>query len=66
MHLLTFGTLPIGGCFCIGATLAAQVHDDHVLRKTDSLHAEYLDGSGPVLVPEGILVRTALHSGSGR
>ncbi len=58
MDLLTFGTLPVGACFCIGARLAAQVFAEHVVRKTDTLHAEYLDGSGPVLVPEGIFVRT--------
>jgi hypothetical protein len=57
MDLLTFGTLPIGGCFCIGATLAAHALDEHVLRKTDKLHAEYVDGSGAVLMPEGIVVR---------
>jgi hypothetical protein len=60
MDILTFGTLPVGACFCVGATLAVHAFEEHALRKTDNLHAEYLDGSGAVLVPEGILVRVAL------
>jgi hypothetical protein len=57
MDILTFGTLPVGACFCVGATLAVHALEDHTLRKTDNLHAEYLDGSGAVFVPEGIYVR---------
>ena len=57
MDYLPFGTLPVGDCFCVASTLLAQVLDPHVLRKVDGLHADYVDGSGTVLVPEGTLVR---------
>lgn len=65
MDLLTFDTLPMGACFSISATLAHAL-EDHLLRKTDRLHAEYLDGSGRVLVPEGVLVRTVARPVPGR
>ncbi len=57
MDVLAFATLPVGGCFFVGTTLTAHAFEAHRLRKVGRLHAEYLDGSGRVLVPEGTLVR---------
>jgi hypothetical protein len=62
MDLLTFGTLPVGERFCVGATLVAPASGDHLLRKIDGLHAEYLDGSGSVLVPQSAVVRVPARS----
>ena len=56
MESLPFGTLLVGDCFFVDSTLLACAVGSHVLRKVDGLHAEYVDGSGTVLVPEGAFV----------
>ncbi|MFN2432526.1 MAG: hypothetical protein ABR599_06880 [Gemmatimonadota bacterium] len=53
MVFLPFAAIPIGDCFRLGGASLS----DHVLRKLDSLRAEYVDGSSTVPVPEGTLVR---------
>jgi hypothetical protein len=57
MTFFPFSIVSVGDCFCVGSALAALPFEDHVLRKVDGLHAEYVDGSGRVLIPEGTLVR---------
>jgi hypothetical protein len=57
MSLLPFATLTVGDCFHVATTLRAAGFPGHLLRKVGPLHAEYVDGSGSVLVPEGTLVQ---------
>jgi hypothetical protein len=56
MKLYVFGTLLVGESFCLPSTLAGQAFEEHILRKIGALHAEYVDGSGTVLIPEGTVV----------
>lgn len=58
MDFLPFGILRVGDCFRLGSSLVSYAFDGHLLRKIGALRAEYVDGSGTVVVPEGTLVRT--------